>query len=359
MDKLLLSNLLFNNFNPPLPAALAALALLTLYPVPSLATEAANPIQLVDDFGTLSTVRPRPCQDQTTAAPVEGWSALPSQCAWQGLLRFERWTAKPVADNPCVSPAAYWWAAARQRIRPGSFGAWQAHWTSQIIRNDSGDVKELALIRQHQDGSWSASAWRWTPSERLPTRLWQQGRWAALAAQAGQLAQASRIPAAAPAAPVFQTWEQYLIAHPAEIRNDVGFWPLHGRCMVLDTVGIAESRFQLPYLLADSRLEQRSAMQLQLARRHPKASWLRTFRALPVDPDAQHERANYIAIWRDKDWIRGQLWLPTKRSGPVMRLRLATAAPAPPAGKAALDATANLIESELGGLARSWRQAHD
>ena len=308
---------------------------------------------LVEDFRALASMRPRACAQQEAAPAVAGWQSLPAQCAWRGLLRLDRWTVQAAPEGGCIGPAALWWAAARRIVRPGSFGAWQANWTSQIVRDDSGAVKRLGVIRRNPDGSWTASVWRWSPSERAATRIWQQGRWAALAAQAGQLAQASSIPAASPAAPLFQAWEQYLVNLPSEIRNQVGYWPLGGRCMVLDLVGIADSRFQLPYLLADSRLEQRAAMQLQLARRHPGAQWLRTFRVLPTDQDAQHERASYIALWREPGWVRGQLWLPTRGNGPVLRLRLSTAA------AAQAEAGADVIEGELAQLARRWRKAHD
>lgn len=316
---------------------------------------------LIKDFQRLTTMRPRACVNIKNSAPVAGWLALPAQCAWQGRLRLERWSAPRVNGKSCVSPAAVWWARARQRLGPGSPGAWQAQWTSQIIRDDSGGTKRLALIRQDEEGNWSASEWTWLPSDRPATRVWQQGRWASLAAQAGQLAQASRIAAGAPAAPLFGVWEQHLGPRPAEIRADIGFWPLQGRCMVLDMAGIADSRFQLPYLLDDSRLEQRAAMQLQLARRYPKATWLRTFRALPADPNAQHGRAGYVAVWSEAGWVRGQLWIPTKGDGPVLRMRIGNAAPRSiPGGRdEALETNARLIEEELAHLARRWRSTYD
>jgi hypothetical protein len=316
---------------------------------------AAPEPDLVGDFAELATMRPRACAGAKSSAPVAGWNALPAQCAWQGLLRLERWSAQAAPPNPCISQQGRWWATARQRHALKPYGAWQAEWTSQSLRDDASPVKRLAVIRQDEQGAWQAYEWTWRPSERAATRVWQQGRWAQLAAQAGQLAQASRIAAGAPAAPLLTTWEQHLGPRAGEIRAGIGYWPLAGRCMVLDMAGIADKGFQLPYLLDDSRLEQRSAMQLQLARRYPKAKWLRSFRALPTDPDAQHGRATYLAVWREAGWIRGQLWIPTKGNGPVLRLRIGTV---PPAGEA-WEANADLIEDELAGLARRWRNAHD
>ena len=310
---------------------------------------------LVGSFADLATMRPRACAGTNTSAPVPGWDSRPAECAWQGRLRLDRWSMRAPPANPCVSPQAIWWAGARQRHSLHPYGAWQSDWTSQTMRDDRAPAKRLAVIRQDHDGGWSAYEWTWLPSERAATRVWQQGRWAQLAAQAGQLAQPSRIAAGAPAAPLLTVWEQHLGPRAGEIRAGVGYWVLANRCMVLDMAGIADKGFQLPYLLDDSRLEQRSAMQLQLARRYPKAKWLRTFRALSAEPDVQHGRASYLAVWREAPWIRGQLWIPAKDDGPVLRMRIGTV----PLPGEAFEPNADLIEDELAGLARRWRRSHD
>lgn len=345
------------HLRPFLPALILGAALLTASEV----SAAADP-DLIGEFAELATMRPRACAI-TSAPAVPGWDALAPQCAWQGRLRLERWTVRArsgqPAGQPCVSPQAVWWAGARGRHSLRPYGAWQGDWTSQIIRDDRAAIKRLALLRQVQqkDGgsTWEAYEWTWQPSERAATRVWQQGRWAQLAEQAGQLAQASRIAAGAPAAPLFTTWEQHLGPRAGEIRAGIGYWVLANRCMVLDMAGIADRGFQLPYLLADSRREQRSAMQLQLARRYPKASWLRKFQVLSGEADEQHGRASYLAVWREGGWIRGQLWIPTKGNGPVLRMRIGQV---PPPGES-IEANADLIEDELTGLARRWRNVHD
>lgn len=349
----------FSWARPHAPAAGSRLPSLLMVPF----LLAAAPLQaaanrepdLVGSFADLSTMKPRACPGAKAAPPVPGWESLPAECAWQGRLRLDRWTVKAMPANPCVHPQAVWWAGARQRHSSRPYGAWQADWTSQIIRDDRAPLKRLALIRQGKDGAWEAFEWTWLPSERAATRVWQQGRWAQLAGQAGQLAQASRIAASAPAAPLFTVWEQHLGPRPGEIRGGIGYWPLANRCMVMDMAGIADGGFQLPYLLADSRLEQRSAMQLQLARRYPKAKWLAKFHALSAEADVQHGRASYVAVWHEAPWVRGQLWIPTKGNGPVLRMRVGTV---PPPGES-LDANADLIEDELAGLSRRWRNAHD
>lgn len=338
---------------PSLPALLLGAALLTASEV----SAAADP-DLIGDFAELATMRPRACPVKTAPA-VPGWEALAPQCAWQNRLRLDRWILPEMPVNPCVSPQAEWWAGARRRHSLRLYGAWQADWSSQTIRDDRPATKRLAAIRQVKDKdgklAWEAYEWTWLPSERPATRVWQQGRWAQLAEQVGQLAQASRIAAGAPAAPLFTTWEQHLGPRAGEIRAGIGYWALANRCMVLDMAGIADRGFQLPYLLADSRREQRSAMQLQLARRYPKASWLRKFQVLSGEADQQHGRASYLAVWREGGWIRGQLWIPTKGNGPVLRMRIGQV---PPPGES-IDANAELIEDELTGLARRWRNAHD
>lgn len=331
------------------------LAAALLFGAVSAGAASAHEPDLVGSFAELSTMRPRACPGARKSAPVPGWEAKPAVCAWQGLLRLEQWTLPSVAPNLCVSPQAVWWAGARRRHSSRPYGAWQAEWSSQTIRDDRAAVKRLAVIRQDAEGTWQAYEWTWSPSERAATRAWQQGRWARLAAQAGQLAQPSRLAAGAPATPLLTVWEQHLGPRVGELRAGIGYWPLASRCMVLDMAGIADKIFQLPYLLADSRLEQRSAMQLQLARRYPKASWLRKFHVLSAEADAQHGRASYAAVWRDGAWVRGQLWIPTRGDGPVLRMRIGTV---PPQGES-FDANAELIEDELAGLSRRWRNAHD
>lgn len=150
-------------------------------------------------------------------------------------------------------------------------------------------------------------------------------------------------------------WEKHLGARAGEVRTGgVWQWPAAGQCMSIDLAGVSDGQFRLPYLIEDSRLEQRAAMQLQLARRYPDAVWARTFRPVPVSEGAPDNGAKYEAIWEDRDLVRGQLWIPTKGDGPVLRLQLRTRRAPAPRG-----AAADTVERELSGLARTWSKTHE
>ncbi len=331
---------------PLLAALLATLPALALAAAPQRGAEA----DLIGNFRQLSTMRPRACAG--LEAPPAGRAAV---CAWHGRLRLERWQLGG-APGDCVTPQAAGWAALR-RSYPGvalAASAWRLDWRAQTIGDDAGAEKRLAVLRRLPDGRWQASQWTWHPSGRLATRRWQAARWQLLQAQAARLGGA--LPAASDGAPLWAAWERHVGAQPAEIGPDGGRWQAGARCFGVDMVGVAHPEFRLPYLLEDSRLEQRSAMQLQLARRYPAASWLQTFR--PIDP-AHHGSAVYMAMWSEGHVVRGQLWMPTRRGGPVLRLRVSTGAPASAATPEALAPVARALESELGALARQWWAAHD
>jgi len=325
----------------------------------------APPPSLLDDFTRLSTLRPRACPaGEATAPSIPNWRLDATECGWRGLLQVRRWTAgagEPAAAG-CVGNAAQWWAAARRGYRGAALPslAWHAGWTSQVIADDSGAEKRLAVIVRAPDGGWRASEWRWRPSERPATRRWQQGRWQLLLDEAARLRQAAPPPQEGKdAARLRAAWERNLGNRAGEVRAGVWQWPAAGYCMKADTAGASPGQFRLPYLIDDSRLEQRAAMQLQLARRHVGAVWLKTFRPLespapaaPAPAPAATGGARYEAIWQDHDTVIGQLWIPVKGDGPVLRLRVSARlnAPSPEAANAA----AGAIEREMAGIARGW-----
>jgi hypothetical protein len=104
-------------------------------------------------------------------------------------------------------------------------------------------------------------------------------------------------------------------------------------------------------------LEQRAAMQLRLARTYPKATWLTPFRLLPLPNSMPRGGAKYEAIWIENATVKGQLWMPVKADGAVLRARIAVALPAEKDSETEAVAAASIaqsIDNELIGLASTW-----
>ncbi|PWF49432.1 hypothetical protein, partial [Massilia glaciei] len=71
--------------------------------------------------------------------------------------------------------------------------------------------------------------------------------------------------------------------------------------------------------------------------------------------------AKYEAIWLEDKLVKGQLWIPTKTNGVIVRARIVADAPAT-AGKpvpAALEKSIETIDRELTGLATIWETDYD
>lgn len=315
---------------------------------------------LMAHFGALAQNRPRPCSgEDAPLARIPGWQPAGTECAWQNRLRIRRWTLAPGVAQGCVSPQAQWWAALpRDAARPP---AWRVEWHARSAGDVIGALQRIAIIRQSAGGEWAATEWFWNPSPRAATRRWQQGRWDLLAALASALNQpVSGRAASSPVAKMVQsTWENNLGARAGEIDGASWRWQAGGVCLHSEPVEPGPQQLHIPYSVQDSRLEQRSAMQLQLARRYPKATWLTPFRLIPGLP---HGGAKFDAIWIEDRQVNGQLWIPTKGDGPVLRLRISTSLPGAPNHQppAALVArAAQTVEREIGALAIRWAVEHE
>jgi hypothetical protein len=313
---------------------------------------------LLRDFAALAQNRPRACSKESTApVPPAGWKLERDECAWQDLLRVRHWSAaEGVQAGKCVSPQAQWWGWS---LPAGQSQAWQAAWTSQARRDEAGPVKRIVVMQRAAGGEWSATEWRWTPSARAATRHWQEGRWNMLAALAGK----SQQPAGQGAAPretrmLQAAWEKNLGARAGEISGDTWRWRGDGVCLRTDATGPAQQQFHIPYSAEDGRHEQRAAMQLQLARRHPKAVWLTPFRLIPAPPQARGG-AKFDAVWAEGADVNGQLWIPTKGDGPVVRLRINTTLPGAQPGPAAIAQAGQAVERELSAIASRWSALHE
>jgi hypothetical protein len=328
-------------------------------------TAPARP-DLIADFAALAQHRPRHClaADPPGAAPA-GWKLEFNQCAWQDRLRMRRWSGlDTVSATSCVSQQARWWAWARgsSPIGAGQPLAWRANWNEHSLDDESGAEKRIVVLQRARSGQWNAIEWRWTPSTRAATRRWQEGRWKLLAALADGLRQPAATVAGAPENRMLQSvWEHHVGTRAGEISGASWRWQRDGLCLRTDPVGLGQQQLHIPYSLDDGRLEQRAAMRLQLARRYPKAEWLTPFGLIAAAGQARGG-AKFGAVWIDNAEIKGQLWIPTKGDGPLVRLRI-NATVAAPAGRAPDQAdvarAAQTVERELAALAQRWSAEHE
>jgi hypothetical protein len=318
--------------------------------------KAAVKPDLADDFNALAQNRPRPCGDaDAPGAPPARWRIERTECAWQDRLMVRRWSATgSMLPGDCISPQARWWAWARGAAPL----AWRTSWAARSLDDESGAEKRIVMIRRSTGGEWQATEWRWKPSLRAATRRWQEGRWTLLQELAAGVNHESAAPqpGAAETALLQTGWEENLGTRPGEIAGELWRWQADGLCLRSDPVGLGPQQFHLPYSVDDTRLEQRAAMQLQLARRYPKATWLTTFRLVPA-PDKTKGGAQFHAVWVENGELKGQLWIPTKSDGPVVRLRIVTSVGG--ASPAAIARAGQIVEHELAVLAGSWAARHD
>lgn len=314
------------------------------------------------DFAKLAKHRPRKCTPE--AAAVEGpagWKEAPPQCVWQGLLQMRRWHASAV-QGACVSRPAAWLAWQRPRVgvtplAPGA--AWHSGWKSHYLAGPAGgETQRIAIVEMREPGVWTATEWTWSPSQRPPTRKWQEGRWQLIAQAASKVRSAE----AAPAAPLRQAWEKNLKGRPGDIGHDGWRWNSEGKCLRMAPMAPASVPLPLPHAREDARLEQRAAMQIQLARRYPGATFLMPFRLLGAPATAPRSGAKYAAIWTEGTSVTGQLWIPQKSGEPPVRAQVSTTLPArydTPSGLAASSGALRAIERELTGIADTWSADHE
>lgn len=312
-------------------------------------------------FRVLAQQRPWRCKArQEAAAPGPSWRGGDADCAWRELLRKREWVGE--ADNvstSCVSPQALGWAWARGN-RPANGGqplAWRASWSAGSVIDNDGQDKRIVIMHRMPEGRWRIGEWRWTPSARAATRRWQQERWNLLVARARQLQQSPQLGyGPGESTMLWKALESNIGARLGEVGPQHVRWLAEGLCLHVDAAAPGPQQLQLPYYADDSRLEQRAAMQLQLARRFAKATWLTPFSLVPAIPNVK-SGAKFYAIWSEGGSVRGQLWIPTKGDGPLVRARVGTTIPAATASKNGTEQLAHarsVIERELLGVAARW-----
>ena len=327
------------------------------------------------NFRELAQQRPWQCKQQQDFDLPRQWKGGQAQCAWQDRLRMRQWLGPAGAlPGECVSVQARWWGWARHTAAPGAHHpvAWQSSWTSQSLVDESGAEKRVLLMQPVGGGRWSTTEWRWLPSTRLATRRWQESRWSQLKARVASARQPAE-PAAG--SREMRVLREVLLANVgsrvAEISGDVLNYQASGLCLQIDAASPGQQQLQVPYLPEDSRLEQRAAMQLQLARRFPRAVWLTPF-TLIAAPPAARGGAKFYAAWVEGAVMKGQLWIPTKSDGPLVRVRITTVLPGPVAAQLArqqadarqtdapaVTAARQVVTTELTGLANGWTSRYE
>lgn len=323
------------------------------------------PIDVLGDFRTLAQQRPWECKDQlVNPAPQLGWEGGSAQCAWQNRLRMRRWSGPGVlTPSACVSAPAHWWTWARGKGLPagGQPPAWRSTWPAQSLADEDGPEQRIVVIERHADGQWTTTEWRWLPSPRAATRRWQEGRWKLLAERAAQLRQTGDAYGTRDARNLGAALERNLGRRPAQASGDGLSWQSDGLCLHADVGNTGQRVLNLPYALDESRMEQRAAMQLQLARRYPKATWLTPFSLIPPPPNVR-SGAKFYALWLEDSVVKGQIWIPTKSAGPLLRVRISTRLPAAQAGAPnpkQLSRVQQVVQRELGALAARWTYEHE
>lgn len=308
-------------------------------------------------FASLAQQQPRQCGatsgDLTTPA---GWQVAGVQCAWRDLLRVRYFALAPQdLAAPCISHQAAWWSWARQTLDPVPVKSWYRSWTNNALVGQKAGALRLLAISGSDAGGWTGVEWSWSPSARPATRQWQQGRWQLIVASAKAGQAAVPLPGIG-GEWIAAAWERHLGGRAGEVTANALRWESAGLCLSLQTVAPTELPFPMPYNRADVRLEQLSAMQVQLARRHPDARWLVPFRLLDDGTSSMSGGAKYEAIWGEKTDVVGQLWVPSKTKGAILRVRV-TATPV--GARAPAASVGDSLQGELQGLARLLGEWHD
>lgn len=309
------------------------------------------------DFERLSGSHAGSC-----GAPVDaGLAAMgaPSlrHCAWSQRVEMLYWQDIGEIPNTCLPAPAIAWhrlgAGARAVLRP-----WNGAWSGQSMLVQHNGVEQAGMIWRQADGHWSAVLWRWRPSDRIPTRNWQAGHWQDVLRAVRAVDGANPAPARTP---LMTAWLDATNGKPRAIDGESWRWVSEQACLDLRTASLGQAQAHLPYSRDDARLEQRSAMQVQLARRFPTAEWLRPFTLVEPAISGDRTGAKFLAVWREGAALQGQLWIPLRDAAGIVRARVSSELPSA-SGPHALEAgraRAALIERELTALAHAWEARHE
>lgn len=339
-------------------AILAAVLAVLILPAAQAQTAGRKPVPPpVADFARLSGSHPGKCAVPVSPALAAMGTPTLRHCAWSQHLEMLYWQDIPANPSSCLPAQAMAWhrlgGGVRAVLRP-----WNAAWSGQSLLVQSGGLVQAGSVWRQENGQWSAVLWRWRPSDRIPTRNWQASHWK-------EVAQALRAVDGANPAPARSrlntAWLEATNGKPRLLAGDRWRWVSDGACLDVRTTSLGPAQLHLPYSRDDARLEQRSAMQVLLARRFPAAEWMRNFSLIEPAISGDRTGAKFLAVWREGTTVSGQLWIPLRDEGGIVRARMSSELPA--AGGAALQDAAReraaLVERELAALAHAWEARHE
>jgi len=300
------------------------------------------------DFARLAGARPGNCAAPADPALTGMGAPALRRCAWNGRVEMLYWRSIPTPPATCLPPAAIAWHRLAQAMHADA-PPWNAAWPAKSLSARAAATQQTAAVWRGTDGQWSAVLWRWQPADRPATRDWQAAHWGDVTA-AAQAVDAGN--AAPPASQMAVAWRAASQGKPRAVDGDTWRWVAEQSCLRLETAGIGQTRIHLPWSRDDARLEQRSGMQVQLARHYPTAEWMQPFTLLPPARPGERTGAKFIAVWRDGRTVTGQLWIPLRDDAGIVRARIVSDV-APGAADAA-KLRAGVIERELTALAHAW-----
>lgn len=367
-------------------SAIAALVLLGAWhaaPLQAAMRKPATPATpAVADFQRLSGARGANCTAPSAAAFSGLGAASLRRCAWSEHVEMLYWDRLPdSAPNlplACLPPPAAAWHQLGAATGTGAaIPAWNASWTGHALLGEGTGagkgagkgagtgvgtgVQHAGALWRRADGHWSAVLWRWRPSARPDTRAWQARQWSRVTAAVQSIGSAG--PAQPAPSPLLAAWLDATRGKPRVLAGDAGRWSSAQACLDIRTAGIGQAQMHLPYSRDDARLEQRSAMQVQLARRFPAAEWLRPFTLIEPGRPGARTGAKFYALWKEGKILNGQIWITLPDDGGIVRARMSTAVPANGKSGAGAEelvhARALQLERELAALAHAWELRYE
>ena len=342
-----------------MPILAGLLALCALLAPQTQAAPRKPAVPAAADFSRLSGSHAGTC-----AAPVDPTLAVigaPTlrHCAWSQHLEMLYWQDLTSAPNTCLPTPAIAWhrlgSGVGAVLRP-----WSANWGGQSLLVQNKGLVQTGMVWREEGGRWSAVLWRWRPSDRIPTRNWQAGHWNDVARAVRAIDAANAAPARTP---LMTAWLDATNGKPRLFGADGWRWISDGACFDVRTASLGQAALHLPYSRDDARLEQRSAMQVLLARRFPGAEWLRSFSLIEPAISGDRTGAKFLAVWREGTGVHGQLWIPLRDDGGIVRARISSELASGGATRAGMQEAAKvrgaLTERELGRLAHAWEARHE